>query len=112
MAQLILTASGGPLRQVADLSQVTREQALRHPTWSMGPKITIDSATLANKGLELIEAHWLFGVTPARWASLEGLFRVARRSKGELPTAETEMIRSTAWRAKPQAIQARPASVA
>jgi 1-deoxy-D-xylulose-5-phosphate reductoisomerase len=61
---IVLTASGGPFRGRArsELGDVTREQALRHPTWSMGPKITIDSATLANKGLELIEAHWLFGV--------------------------------------------------
>jgi 1-deoxy-D-xylulose-5-phosphate reductoisomerase len=61
---LVLTASGGPFRGRSrdDLAAVTPEQALAHPTWSMGPKITIDSATLANKGLELIEAHWLFGV--------------------------------------------------
>jgi 1-deoxy-D-xylulose-5-phosphate reductoisomerase len=61
---LVLTASGGPFRtaEPADLLEVTREQALAHPTWSMGPKITVDSATLANKGLELIEAHWLFAV--------------------------------------------------
>jgi 1-deoxy-D-xylulose-5-phosphate reductoisomerase len=60
---LILTASGGPfLDGPADLSTVTPEQALRHPTWSMGAKITIDSATLANKGLEVIEAHWLYDV--------------------------------------------------
>ena len=60
---LILTASGGPfLDGPADLSTVTREQALRHPTWSMGAKITIDSATLANKGLEVIEARWLYDV--------------------------------------------------
>ncbi|HET6683569.1 MAG TPA: 1-deoxy-D-xylulose-5-phosphate reductoisomerase [Gaiella sp.] len=61
---LVLTASGGPFRGRArsELGDVTPEEALRHPTWSMGPKITIDSATLANKGLELIEAHWLFGV--------------------------------------------------
>jgi 1-deoxy-D-xylulose-5-phosphate reductoisomerase len=58
---LVLTASGGPfLDGPADLSSVSREQALRHPTWSMGAKITIDSATLANKGLEVIEAHWLY----------------------------------------------------
>jgi 1-deoxy-D-xylulose-5-phosphate reductoisomerase len=63
VASLILTASGGPfLDGPADLSTVTREQALRHPTWSMGSKITIDSATLANKGLEVIEAHWLYDV--------------------------------------------------
>ena len=63
VASLILTASGGPfLDGPADLSTVTREQALRHPTWSMGAKITIDSATLANKGLEVIEARWLYDV--------------------------------------------------
>jgi 1-deoxy-D-xylulose-5-phosphate reductoisomerase len=61
---LVLTASGGPFRgRTADeLADVTPEDALAHPTWSMGPKITIDSATLANKGLEVIEAHFLFGV--------------------------------------------------
>jgi 1-deoxy-D-xylulose-5-phosphate reductoisomerase len=59
--RLILTASGGPfLDAPADLDGVTPDQALRHPTWSMGAKITIDSATLANKGLEVIEAHWLY----------------------------------------------------
>ena len=63
--RLLLTGSGGPFREVGDLDQVTREQALAHPTWAMGEKITIDSATLMNKGLEVIEAHWLFGV-PAR----------------------------------------------
>lgn len=58
---LVLTASGGPFREgPADLSQVTPEQALRHPTWSMGRKVTIDSATLFNKGLEVLEAHFLF----------------------------------------------------
>jgi 1-deoxy-D-xylulose-5-phosphate reductoisomerase len=60
---LVLTASGGPFRgrAAADLEDVTVEDALRHPTWAMGGKITIDSATLMNKGLEVIEAHWLFG---------------------------------------------------
>jgi 1-deoxy-D-xylulose-5-phosphate reductoisomerase len=63
VAALILTASGGPfLDTLADLADVTPQQALRHPTWSMGAKITIDSATLANKGLEVIEAHWLYDV--------------------------------------------------
>jgi 1-deoxy-D-xylulose-5-phosphate reductoisomerase len=64
--RLILTASGGPFRQAA-LSQImsaTPEEALKHPTWKMGRKITIDSATLMNKGLEIIEAAWLFGVGP------------------------------------------------
>ena len=61
---VVLTASGGPFRNrsSADLESVTVDEALAHPTWSMGPKITIDSATLANKGLELIEAHYLFGL--------------------------------------------------
>jgi 1-deoxy-D-xylulose-5-phosphate reductoisomerase len=61
---LVLTASGGPFRgfERSQLASVTASQALAHPTWSMGPKITVDSATLANKGLELIEAHWLFGI--------------------------------------------------
>jgi 1-deoxy-D-xylulose-5-phosphate reductoisomerase len=64
--RLILTASGGPFRELgADrLRHVTPADALRHPTWRMGPKITIDSATLMNKGLEVIEAHWLFDVGP------------------------------------------------
>jgi 1-deoxy-D-xylulose-5-phosphate reductoisomerase len=61
---LVLTASGGPFRgrTASELANVTVEDALAHPTWSMGPKITVDSATLANKGLELIEAHVLFGI--------------------------------------------------
>ena len=60
--RLVLTASGGPFRGRTDLESVTREEALAHPTWDMGGKITIDSATLMNKGLELIEAHHLFGI--------------------------------------------------
>src|SRR5213593_2358844 len=62
--RIILTASGGPFRETPrkDFDSITPEQALKHPTWNMGPKITIDSATLFNKGLETIEAHWLFGV--------------------------------------------------
>jgi 1-deoxy-D-xylulose-5-phosphate reductoisomerase len=61
--RLVLTASGGPfLEGPADLGGVTPDMALRHPTWRMGPKITIDSATLANKGLEVVEAHWLYDV--------------------------------------------------
>ncbi len=59
--KLIITASGGPFRGRKDLDRVTVEQALNHPTWSMGGKITIDSATLMNKGLEVMEAHHLFG---------------------------------------------------
>ena len=66
--RILLTASGGPFRKTprADFDSITPEQALRHPTWNMGPKITIDSATLFNKGLEMIEAHWLFGVEMKR----------------------------------------------
>jgi len=66
--RLVLTASGGPFRNRAKdtFDAITREEALNHPTWSMGRKITIDSATLMNKGLEVIEAHWLFGVDEAR----------------------------------------------
>ena len=63
VSRLVLTASGGPFRgrSAAELANVTVDEALRHPTWSMGPKITIDSSTLMNKGLEVIEAHELFG---------------------------------------------------
>jgi 1-deoxy-D-xylulose-5-phosphate reductoisomerase len=66
--RIILTASGGPFRELASnkFDSITPEQALKHPTWNMGPKITIDSATLFNKGLEMIEAHWLFGVEMKR----------------------------------------------
>ena len=63
VSRLILTASGGPfLDGPEDLSSVTPAMAMRHPTWRMGPKVTIDSATMMNKGFEIIEAHWLFGV--------------------------------------------------
>ncbi len=62
--RLLLTASGGPFRRstLEQIRSVTVEQALAHPTWRMGPKITVDSATLMNKGLEVLEAHWLFGI--------------------------------------------------
>ena len=68
LEKLILTASGGPFfgRSREELAHVTREQALRHPNWDMGAKITIDSATMMNKGLEVIEASWLFGVPEDR----------------------------------------------
>jgi len=64
--RIILTASGGPFRNasMAELKTVTRAQALNHPNWVMGPKITVDSASLMNKGLEVIEAHWLFNALP------------------------------------------------
>lgn len=66
--KILLTASGGPFRGMSgkDLEQVTLEMALKHPNWSMGKKITIDSATMVNKGLEVIEAKWLFDVKPAQ----------------------------------------------
>ncbi|MDX1963096.1 MAG: 1-deoxy-D-xylulose-5-phosphate reductoisomerase [Pirellulales bacterium] len=68
VARLILTASGGPFRNLPldELARVTVDQALCHPNWSMGKKITIDSATMLNKALEIIEARWLFGVSPAQ----------------------------------------------
>ncbi len=68
ISRLVLTASGGPFRDMAavDLRNVTPQQACAHPNWRMGPKISVDSATLMNKGLEVIEAHWLFGAAPER----------------------------------------------
>ena len=64
--KILLTASGGPFRGMSrkDLELVTLDMALKHPNWSMGKKITIDSATMVNKGLEVIEAKWLFNVEP------------------------------------------------
>ncbi|MBQ5478386.1 MAG: 1-deoxy-D-xylulose-5-phosphate reductoisomerase, partial [Bacteroidaceae bacterium] len=64
--KILLTASGGPFRKfsIEQLATVTKEQALKHPNWEMGAKITIDSATMMNKGFEAIEAKWLFGVKP------------------------------------------------
>jgi len=72
LRRIILTASGGPFRgrDAATLRGVTADEALKHPTWQMGPKITIDSATLMNKGLEVIEAHWLFGAEASQIAVL------------------------------------------
>src|SRR5690606_22012194 len=68
LRRIVLTASGGPFRgrRREQLAQVTPEQAVAHPRWSMGPKISVDSATLMNKGLEVIEAHHLFGVERER----------------------------------------------
>ena len=66
--KVLLTASGGPFLDtpLEQLSAITPEQACKHPRWEMGRKISVDSATLMNKGLELIEAHWLFGAKPDR----------------------------------------------
>ncbi|HUQ41522.1 MAG TPA: hypothetical protein VM052_03375, partial [Candidatus Limnocylindrales bacterium] len=66
--RVLLTASGGPFRDrpIADLANVTADEALRHPTWKMGPKVTIDSATLANKGYEVVEARWLYDLPYGR----------------------------------------------
>lgn len=68
VSRLVLTASGGPFRtrSLADVYHAPREAALKHPTWTMGRKVTLDSATLTNKALEVIEAHWLFGIDEAR----------------------------------------------
>src|SRR5256714_13394617 len=68
LSRSVLTASGGPFRgrTAADLARVTVDEALCHPTWRMGPKITVDSATLMNKALEVIEACWLFDLPPER----------------------------------------------
>jgi 1-deoxy-D-xylulose-5-phosphate reductoisomerase len=70
VARIVLTASGGPFRAwpAERMARATVEEALRHPNWSMGPKITVDSATLMNKGLELVEARWLFDAAPAQLA--------------------------------------------
>ncbi len=72
VAKVVLTASGGPFRgrSAADLEAVTPEQALNHPTWRMGPKVTVDSATLMNKALELIEARWLFDLPADKLAAI------------------------------------------
>jgi 1-deoxy-D-xylulose-5-phosphate reductoisomerase len=68
LGRVILTASGGPFRELSsqELKEVTVEQALDHPTWKMGPKITVDSATMMNKALEIIEARWLFDLEPSQ----------------------------------------------
>ena len=76
VAKLVLTASGGPFRGREDLGAVSVEEALAHPTWEMGGRITIDCATLMNKGFEAIEAHHLFGVALSphnRWNSAKAL---------------------------------------
>lgn len=70
VSRLMITASGGPFRERLDLSEVSVEEALAHPTWQMGDRITIDSATLMNKGLELIEAHHLFGFDADRLGAI------------------------------------------
>jgi len=72
VARVVLTASGGPFRTWSreQLERATPEEALKHPTWSMGKKVTIDSATLMNKALEIIEAHWLFGLSGDQIAAM------------------------------------------
>src|SRR5690625_7324947 len=81
--KLILTASGGPFRAMPlqQLSSVTPEQACMHPNWVMGKKISVDSATMANKGLEVIEAHWLFSM-PVEQRSEERRVGKEWRSEG------------------------------
>ena len=110
---LVLTGSGGPFRgrTRADLEDVTPEQALAHPTWRMGPKITIDSATLANKGLELIEAHFLFGVPYERievaiqpTSIVHSLRPLPRRRRARAPRlsrhARSDLVRAHVSRAR------------
>ena len=70
ISKLVLTASGGPFRDRSDLSTVTLQEALAHPTWTMGPVVTINSASLMNKGLEIIEAHYLFGIAYSQIAAV------------------------------------------
>ena len=76
VARLTLTASGGALRDHPDWRRASRDQVLRHPVWAMGPRITVDSALLFNKGLELIEAHWLFDL---EWARLDAVLHPQAR---------------------------------
>lgn len=124
--RLIITASGGPFRtdSLDHIRSVTVEQALAHPTWHMGPKITIDSATLMNKGLEVIEAHWLFGIPYERIEVVvqpqsiihsmvefvDGSIKMqaglpsmhlpilhALSYPDRLPTAETGLVRDLSW---------------
>jgi len=76
VARLTLTASGGALRAHPDWRHATCDEVLAHPVWAMGPRITVDSATLFNKGLELIEAHWLFGLD---WQRLDAVLHPQAR---------------------------------
>jgi 1-deoxy-D-xylulose-5-phosphate reductoisomerase len=76
VARLTITASGGALRDHPDWRRATRDEVLAHPVWAMGPRITVDSATLFNKGLELIEAHWLFGLD---WGQLDAVLHPQAR---------------------------------
>ena len=91
VSRLILTASGGPFRETpaADLIEVTPEMAGKHPTWDMGPKITIDSATLFNKGLEMIEARWLFGI------GMDRIEAVIHPSPSSTPWSSSPMAQSS-----------------
>ncbi len=124
--RLLITASGGPFRQTSleQLRSVTVAQALAHPTWRMGPKITIDSATLMNKGLEVLEAHWLFDIPYERIAVVvhpesiihsmvefvDGSLKMqaslpsmhlpilhALSYPGRLPTSQTKLLRELRW---------------
>ena len=87
---LVLTASGGPFLDAspAELAAVTPERALRHPTWTMGAKITIDSATLVNKGLEVIEAHWptMSTTTRSRWSSIPRASSIPPSASSTVPS--------------------------
>src|SRR5450830_1779038 len=89
--RVLLTASGGPFRNASlqELKAVTRAQALNHPNWVMGPKITVDSATLMNKGLEVIEAHWLFNALPSQIDVVDSVSDVITLEQNQIkPTPE------------------------
>ena len=93
VARLTLTASGGALREHPDWRLATRDQVLAHPVWAMGQRITVDSATLFNKGLELIEAHWLFGLD---WGRLDAVLHPQARIHALVSFVDGSMIAQAA----------------
>jgi len=120
VARVVLTASGGPFRTcpISEMRSASPEQALRHPTWSMGAKVTIDSASLMNKALEIIEARWLFGLEPHQLGGvihpqsivhalieLESGSTIAQLGR---PDMRTPILHALAWPEIPAAIVPRP----
>ena len=116
---MILTSSGGPFRgrSARELADVTPEEALKHPTWRMGPKITIDSATLMNKALEVIEARWLFELEPEQIevvdpsgerGALDGRVRRRQRDRPALAArhAAADPVRADLPRPRPRPVPA------
>jgi 1-deoxy-D-xylulose-5-phosphate reductoisomerase len=93
VARLTLTASGGALREHPDWRRATRDEVLAHPVWTMGPRITVDSATLFNKGLELIEAHWLFGLG---WDRLDAVLHPQARIHALVTFADGSVVAQAA----------------